>query len=1324
MTVSSKVMNSFFYISYFVFAIVLFVPDSGFSTVLPEREIVVIEGSSPEWKSHWDIGRQLARNGDLVGAAEQYEQLLSVKPQVEAAKWEYCQILFELGSYDLLPAYLEWLIEADQNNLNYLAMAGYVSLHEGDYEKAKKYLGKVYSARPEGESGVAALSGLIEALNGLGLDVYVFPLMEQLYLRQPNDNGLLIQLGDMAHELGFHQKAKEYYQLLMGKTSVPDTVLINASEAMYEAGDKTGAVRLWQEIVRKKPLEIEYLEKLADYYQEINQPELALPYILSLIEHKPDFSPDLLLTAGRIYFYDIHKADKALRLFERYLESMPKHHEVGSEIRKVRERISSDLLAIVENASATILWSDLQKITEDPLLLFNMMADKLEQQEKYEPAIELLRIIYTHSDNQDKVALRLARLYDEVGNSIESYRAFLLVNEDVNRDQSYYERKLDFEKELGLSRAALSSSLKLLEMKPDSLNLRIDSIRMAGEIGLMEELKKASQSIHELRLDGKDLDLYLTYGKSLVQVGAYSKADQLYTRLLQEDWSQLKLSRQVKLAKAELLAEQGLFFEQQQIYRQLLTESGDDFEVIRLLIESTIFNSPSINCRPLLTMMKKVLEQTEDAADFSRFRFLLALTEASILEKEKNIGEAISILEKASATLQHAKTAKGRALRLLKIDTELFRLYIQSEQYDKGHEIISRYPKREKRVLTIRFMKNVSENRGQFQISSFLHDTKAAHNPSGRLTSLFKAARFAEQFGFTDEGIALIDEVLRREPESRRALVQKARILMKNGLLDEGTLLFEKLAAIYPQDPYYVRVGLELAMKKGLYNDVAEATSYISGEDLPVQPLMIRARALWGAGREEESLKVYRQILTKSVNDDLQHKLAEHSVVQNSLHAGKEKSPFWGLFYYDLGNRLDNLNALNNKDGFLALLGTEEGQIVADLYSRYRYEKMLTKEYQARKAIVEKRYVAAKKQYQRNLKEEESSEGLKDLAKIYERLGDYGKEAEIYSVIAQKGEKTPEIEESIKRNERIRSPSLAVNYVFNEQDGREGAKNIIREEGGLGLKFYPGLSSEVELLYHELSYRPVDETETVEGRLMRGFGKWDVLDTTTVTYDFGIHILDDEGDTTLLYDLRVDHRFEENLKGYMSLEQALVDDSLDSLRQAIDSRNINIGFVVDGESGFVVGTELTRRSYSDENDQNRFYLWSSYSIFSDYTTIAMKYSYEFLANGITGDVETDPDTGEKSYSMAYWSPEDYWVHRASLTFTHLLRHFEGFKQEAGQYSLNFTIGYESEENFLYSTKFDIFLEMSDHFLLKGDLLYEMSNDYDESKAAFSLIYRW
>lgn len=117
--------------------------------------------------------------------------------------------------------------------------------------------------------------------------------------------------------------------------------------------------------------------------------------------------------------------------------------------------------------------------------------------------------------------------------------------------------------------------------------------------------------------------------------------------------------------------------------------------------------------------------------------------------------------------------------------------------------------------------------------------------------------------------------------------------------------------------------------------------------------------------------------------------------------------------------------------------------------------------------------------------------------------------------------------------------------------------------------------------------------------------------------------------------------------------------------------------------------------------------------------MAFRYDFQYL----TSDDE-NKSTDLENVPL-YWSPSFYDEHRLSLQFQHdFFGYEEGAKRGISYYSLDGSVGFEDDDTITFGALFDIFLEISPHFLLKGNFTFLSSDVYEETGLSLSLHYRW
>lgn len=1314
-----------------ILAVALALPPYLYSAITPDREIVTVDApDTPLWKSYWDAGRDLARQGNYVAAAEYYKELLLKKPRIEEAKWEYCKILFTLEEFDLATSILESLIEGNPYSLEYISMAGHVALRTKEYRRAVKYLGQVYSREPGGDEGVLALKGLVDGLLGLGRDAQAFTLLEQLRQRKPDDTRVLEMLAHVAQNLGQFRKSSDYYSLLLNDAGLEKEQLQKAAELFVQAGEKEKALPVWKRILEKDPDNITYHLKACNYFLDTGNSRLALPHILSILNNDKHLNQNLLLTAARIYVRDFGRADKALRFYERYTKLVPKDKQAAKELDIIRDTIANDLLAIVENNGAEILWNDLLEFTDNRLSIYRLMAKKLEHSGKTKALTSLLEVIYTHSRNKDDVAYRLAEIYFRTGDSSKANVYLKNIKGNMAGSASYYLLKAMIEEQAGDDIRAFYSSMEAWKSSRELGTLYTKLLRQAGDFGLLKELIELSRPLTATSLEKKYLDLYLLYIEGLRLNGQYSVAESIYSRMLNTDWAGKEGRIEILLHRAVTLKMMGANFESEKILRSLLISDGANKATIFQLIEHAIDSGVTEDGWSLFRYFgndpagKSWQEQTDPASQD------LFETYIHLLESEEEYSVAADEVELYIKQKQTAINSKERNSLLSRFEQELCRLYIIEDEYELCSDVLVRSEKAGRNITSSEFIRAIVKGKGRVDISRYFQNSYNRKDAVS-IARIYTDAENAVELGQERVALEMYNKILASTAQSPRARIAQAERLNNLGQIDSAAETYKQLHAEYPQEIFFYKRYLQLEFKQANYSLVIAELTDKKIAQLPIEFKLLETRTYWAMGDYDKALSLYRELLNPPVVSLFKQRLSEKKL--DFRWQEEDKKIFWKLFTYKEPDQLDKLNSMTADHGFLFNIETAVGEIAADLYDRYRWEKLVKSEYMVRKAVKQNKYITAEKNYRHNLREYQSAEGLKDLAKIYERLGDYRKEAEVYSYLEAQGEKYPELDESIERNKITRSPTLGLEYVYLSKEGRDDSINVVKTGVGPSFRFNPDITSQIEFNYNELEYQKASGDGEIEGRVIHGKSVFDINNRTTVDLGLGYHYLDSGGNGTLLSDMKVQYQLDDMLSGYVRYQQDVVDDTLESLESDLYSQEISGGLLIEGSSGFNLGGEYRKRWYNDDNSQNRIYLWTTYSIFSEFTTVELKYSYE-LVNSSLDSMQIDTLDGSEStgdavdinipVTLDYWSPDDYWQHLVSVRFHHLLKQLDVFEKAPSYYSLGFSVGYEMDETFIYSGNFDIFLEMSSNFLLKGELLYSTSDDYREHSAGLSLMYRW
>ena len=1297
------------------------------------RDIVIIESTSnPSWKILWDKAREYARQKKYAEAARAYAELLQSKSQIEQVKWEYCKVLVELNDWLTASDLLESLLEMDGGRGEYLQLAGRVALKNKEFKRAADYYGKVYDADPAGPASIEALKGLIAGLQGLDQKRTAFPLMEQLYQRTPRDRQLLQDLAGYAHEFGDLKKAREYYTTLVAEFNADDRTLMQASSAFEVPGAEKEALTIWEKYLEKQPAYLPFHKKIADYYILIGKSQSALPHILYMIDNGVE-DDELLLVAGRILLNDEGRPDRALHYFEMYAEKHPEDIAIGIEIKKIQTVLADDFISIVENDGAWMLWRDLIQVTPNREAIYLAMAEKLERRGKLKDLLKVLLIIHDHHPDDETNITRIAEVYLKQNNLEESLAFLKKIKGEAAGTCDYLFMRAKVEERLGLELEALQHYTSCLRIRPDNQEVRLKSIRMAGRLGLVDTLREVYPDVPQ---GEKNSAISIAYIEGLRENAMYDETEEIYRDLLRRAGTGPE-NEKILLHKAETLTLARQYFQAEQILREILARNVLAEQALLRLARLAVESRDLPRARKWFAILVKKNGGKDWRSVSNRLGRDMYRLHIAILMAEESFDKVTNELQETLDSLEKRELDKETRTLVLDMQIVSCRVLLRQEKYDQCLRQLTRLREQQpKRIELAVLWYQLSKQKGRS--ATAFGEIDQLLTSSGHLSLLraLHAAQLEREYDELEAGLHHLDKVLQIVPESVRARNLKAEFLAATGKLPEALEIYRNLAVQLGEQQYLRQQILELEFKRGNIEQVVkESSEDTRPEDKDKEepadtrsPItrdywrkLLLARALWTDRQWDAALEVYELLLNDPVQEEFQSALSEEKV---EVFIPPLKKSIWNMFSYNSPVAIDPLTQYMEPEFVGHHLGQPIDSITARMYEKYRWQKLIRNEYLAKKAERNQDIKGAEKQYRQLVQDEASVEGLYDLARIYGRLGEYGKEAELYQVIRKHGPAYPELSEAIRRNDILRRPRLAADFEVIEKEGRGGYVDILRKSQGSSFWFMPGLNKETSVDYKRNAYSDSSDLETLRGHRLVGAYSQNLFTDTDLLLRIGAESLDQD-DTTALAGFEVTHRLDDLLKGYISFDQDRVYDTLAALESGIYVQEYEIGLVAETTGGVVLGTDFQRRRFSDDNSQNHIHLWSAYNIYSETTTFKFQYNYKAIDSSI-GNFPSNVEFGSADFPTGppYWSPGSYQEHLGTVSFQHLLKSYSLTKGTPSFYAVDYSIGYETDQIISHKAGFEIFLELSSHFLLKGNLTYTTSTEYEQKGALVSLIYRW
>lgn len=1305
------------------------------ATAQPRDNIIILDTPSlPAWKILWDDAREFVHRRDYILAAKTYAELLKLKPLVEEIRWEYCNVLVELNDWISASELIENLLETDDSRDDYLLLAGKISVENKEYKRAVEYYSRVYDADPTGPLSITALKGLIDGLEGFGKKDAAFPLMERLYQRTPNDKELLQKLAGTAQDLGDLAKAKEYYAALVGQFSTDESTLMRASSAFEKSGAEKDALAIWEKYLEKHPGYIPFHKKIADYYMLIGKSRSALPHILYMIEKGVE-DDDILLVAGRILLHDEGRPDKALQYLEQYVEKHPEDIATGFEIQKIRTLLAEDFISIVENDGVRMLWDDLVKITPNREAIYLKIAEKLEQKGRWKDLLKILLVIHqNHPDDQDNM-FKIARIYFRLGDYQESLDFQQKMTGKVTTGNQYLILRARTEERLGKDLEALRHYSAILEKTPRDTAVRSRAILLAGRIGLVDDLEKLyRQGGGEGEL-GKDLELSLHYLDGLKENLLFDEAWDLYGRLLRAHGEKAELERKILRHKAEALLASRQDFLAEQVLRELLVRNEASDKIILQLGYLALKVKDTKSARAWFVVLEKRLKNNDWRACKDRNGRNLYRLHIAILMAEGRFERVVADLQEMRHRLPGKPDNQEVASFQLEMEIEECRALYHQKEYDKCLKILGQLREHQEESIEMAVLWfQINKRKGKS--AKAFKEIDQMLKGAGQLSPvrLFNAVVVEKEYGEFEAGLHHLDLILQLVPDSVRAQALKAELLLMNGNSAESLQCYRALIGKVGEQEIIRNRILELELRLGNLDKVVEESAVEvaqqhRGEDgtSGLKPIpdywrrLLLARALWTDRQWDAAIEVYEHLLDDPVEHDFRSAMAAEKI--KIFHPPLKKG-IWQMLSLDAPQTSDPLAHYMAPEYVGHHLGQPVDSITSRMYEKYRWQRLIQNEYLARKAERKQDLLAAERQYKQLVAQDVSVEGLYDLAQIYGRLGEYGKEAELYQTIRRYGPDYPELKEAIKRNEVLRKPRLSADTEIVEKEGRNGYIDTLRTSQGGTLWMMPDFNKEISLEYRRNSYTDSKDVDTIRGHRGEGSYSRDLPADFDLQLRAGAESLDDF-ETTAIAGARLNSRLDEYVKGYVLFDQNAVYDTLAALRQGIYLQDYEAGLIVETPKGIALGADYRRRRYSDDNSQNQFHLWSGYAIYAEATTFKLQYDYRLIDNSEASTIFFPAATDEEAVDTPlYWSPDEYWEHLGTISFQHLLKAYSLTRGTPSYYSLDYSMGFESGQNFTHKIGFEILLEMSPHFLLKGNLSFATSDEYEQQGALLSLMYRW
>jgi tetratricopeptide (TPR) repeat protein len=1306
----------------------------------PPREISIVNGdvvevTLPRWMRLWEDARAAFKAEDYPSALQLYGKLYQIKPGVEEAAWEYCKLLIGSGDFGVLKSVLDGLLEQAPNRNEYLLMAGKVALHNREYDLAARRFGKVFENDPVGEHAVVALEGLVDSLRAQGKKRLAFPLLEQLSLRKPGDREILSELARDAYLLEMNRKAHRLYGVLVQEPEVADRILFKAAQVYEAVSDTGGAVELWLRYLKRHPDYFPFREKLVQHYLSRNRFEEAVSHLEKLAAGIDRDGRDLLELSD-IYLYRLHRPDKALYYYEKYLDIHPEDEKIRKKISDIQSYLANDFLAIVENDGARMLWRDLAAIAPNRLAIYLEMARILEQKGKTRELVEILVILFTASPEDDTVILRLARSYIKL-QEYEKALVYLKKLSDGARNKEVELLMADTLHSLGRSEQELEKRLEALRHDPRDVKLLNDCLVLSGEIGFVEKQIEIFAYVMRQEQHYTPLfELVRTHLHYLAGNYMVEESQKVYQWAKARFHSSPEIQAGLTMLWADSLNRAGLKKKADGVLRNLLHEGylkeQIGVQLATISLEDGRLEEADSWLRTVMDGIGSVQGAAADALNCD-----LLLTRVKALAGNGLHQDAMNLLQEmaAGAGIQKGAESTGQCSRY-RLDLEIGRQLADRGDYSRAFDTIRKYtaaqaPDPALSVLRHKILRNLPSS-GPGDGDSFALKDSEPDSDVRNLSRVSEQALEYQEFELADE---YTGRLLESYPSSVLGMYLRADCFSAMGRFPEAAAVYAELIKRFPREPYPVKSLLAVQMRMGEYAGALETLTggrhdpgnlqlYIDQrmQENDIDNLVLLARILWGSKMNAQALEVYERLLSPSMAEIMNDRFTEKQIDFQFL-AGADN--FWNSLQYLLQSEPKVIAELMQPSFLLDHLDTDTGRIVSDNFERYCWHRLIQSEYLARNATYKRKYLYAEQSYKRLLKEQESTQGMLDLASIYERIGEYRKEAKMYEAIKSSGGDSPDLEESMARASVEISPRTGIDGIYLEKSGREGFMDLLMTGYGVSFKMTPNLNMDMRFQYEMRDYDSFNFDSGISSNVLKGQALIELGEDYELDVETGIEKFEDNSSTRLQYSLVLTGQLDDYLKAYLSVKKNPVTDTIIAVKEQVYYQGVGIGFNYDTPIGLSFGGDFLNLHFDGDNTQQKYHWLTSYGIYGDSSELVLRYDYNYINSEEENSSPLSENVELMEDSLYYWSPDFFSEHALSVWFKH---YFLGYREESrlikSYYSLNSGFGSEDNGHLSYKGGFDLFFEMGPRFMVNSNFTLVRSEEYEEARLSLSVDYRW
>jgi tetratricopeptide (TPR) repeat protein len=1330
--------------------------------LLPEQSIEVVGDDLPQWGVVWNKARKKALQGDFDEALSLYKALLVMKDNLEEARWEMVRVLMHLKRWDKAAEDLEHLIGSEPGNTLYIRSLGKVMWEMEQYERAIDLFKEIYANNPTDRM---VLAGLVEGFTKLGRKGEALPYLEKLSKLDPTNRGVRRYLAFLYYDAGNYEDAKPHLTILARSDEVEIEVLQKTAKVYGHIGLDDEASVYWERLAAREPENVEAQNFLARYYEESGQPERALVYYKKYLEHYPEdrnvakrvafintainrkkaalASPEayhakddsekqstkLLQTIGR--FGKAGRYNDAIPLYRQLLELFP-----GDQ--RTIELLANDLSAIGEKEGRESMVKYVSVIASDNISIYRSVAHHLRQMELTEPLLAILHVIHELDQEDNKTTQELAILYLGMDDLPASRKFFSRLSDKSCWNLECLQARAVLSRKLNLPEHELSDNETILKIQPERYMVRQRVIKLAAEMGLLDTALYHAGYLQYMLQGKENLELKILLADAYRESGYFSRARERYLEIirelsLDENPRGVEIRIRAWLGIAESYKELGLDYEAEQSLRIALADEKGHLNILEALYDLALDIGAIEESEIWLQALNRKLDEM---GKISQLQFDLdwkrLFLKARMLTVVGDYGQAIKMNKRANSALERLgannvdrEMNAGNRSPEFAIKVNIAENLMYAGEYAEAEKIIKnlqlQYSNEPQLYVLLEQVSRESGMHSHVKRAVTTADLFAEKDFARQLA----LAKLYRKYGNYPRYLELSQAAVNRKNNSLSAQLHLVEAEIANGGYLDALELLRQLQLSYPDNSWLLSRQLNFFAKIGNFEEALELGDIILSENQArADVILIKAHILWEMKRWREAVKLYESVVEPPVEKIVEKKMQEQAL---AISPDFTTGIWWEIVTLSMGPEqtlseivMSPLHAVDFSDNSQTI-----NSIAAPYYALYRWQERFIKELSVRRSVMRWEYYHAANKLEDVIEEYGKNDFLIfDLAGLYSRLDRLGDEADLYRELKKQNASFPGLEDAIQRNSLKLSPHMFLTYIMQEDDGWDGYMAVKQEIFKGGGWYFPSTNQKWSLDLARIEYESTNsELGLWAWRPMLSYDL-KVNQALSLSLGGGIQDLGSGYDTSPLFSGMITGRLADEMRIVLSAKQDVTSDTIASLTRDIRRRNYKAELMFHFIPRLVFGGYHDFIDYSDSNWTKNSSFWASAILLPEPTLFKLTYNYNYYDSDEGRKPGLATADGFALEDHPYWSPQNYWTTRFSLYLKHQLSNDALARGIPSYYTIEYSLGYDSDDNDLHELKGGINIEILKSFILGGSYAYVDLDEYQHHQTMFTLMYRW